>query len=327
MNSSIPSTAGGSKAHYVVGLLLFITGLLVILIGISLRSQADNSSSSASVNNIAPTVDTITISESTQGNSASSINVNENSDKTVYVHGQYTDNNGCSEVSSQGNYSLVLYRSGVTNGASCTADNASCLNSATTNYGCNFSMTSNPCSGGTDTTADYQCSVPLKFFADPTDAGSYSAQNWIAKIVVTDNSSATDNKTATMETNTLTALDVTSAINFGALALNASTTLTSAAGALTVTNTGNNNALNIGLSGTDMACSVGSIPVAKLAYTTGTWNGFYGNYSKYLSGSNVSAGMAIAKGAASTATTYWGLHLPSSGLSGSCAGAITFNAQ
>ncbi len=328
MNDNPTEPMGGSnKSHLIIGLLLFIVGLLIILVAVSLRSQADDSTSSSTVNNQAPTVDSITLSATSGGSSAASLDMNENSTKTAYVHGAYTDNNGCSEVATGGSFTLVLYRSAVSNGSSCTRNDADCLRSSTTGYTCNYSsLPANTCAGDTDVTANYECSVPVQFFADPTDSGSYSAQNWVALITATDSGSLAGTNSATTEVNTLTALNVGSTISFGALALGA----TSSEVALTVTNTGNNNALDVQTSGTAMACTVGTITLAseKVKYSSSTGQAF-GSMTA-LTGSAASLRISLTKsvdgGSASNTSTYWRLQLPSSGLSGSCSATVTFTA-
>lgn len=315
-----------SKSHYILGLLLFMTGLLVLLVVVVIRSQADDSSTSVTITNDSPTINTITISTSTEAAyPASFIDLNENTTKMVYVHGQYTDNNGCADVAASGTLAFKFYRSGVGGGSDCSQNDSSCYDQNSTSYNCNPSMASNPCAGGTQISANYECSVPLQFFADATDAGTYNAQNWVALITAYDETSASGSASSTTEINTLTALDVTPSINYGSLSLGATSGYDATS---TITNTGNNDALNTDLSGTPMACTVGTIPVANQHYSiTG---GFTYSGALALSSTPTTYGLSLNKatsvGTPSTKDIYWKIQIPGSGLSGSCSGTTTFSA-
>jgi hypothetical protein len=311
-----------SALQYILAALLFIGGLLLLVVVINLRSQADDSSTSASISNQAPTVDELVVSDSSQGAAISALDLNENVNKSIYVYGSYTDNNGCADVTS---LTLELYQLG-SSVSGCTTNDLNCYNGSSTGYSCNWtSVPGDACSGGTDATANYECTVPIRYFADATDAGPFSTYNWAAKVVATDAASAFGTAIGNYEVNTLTALDVGTSINYGSLSLSSTSP---ADETLTITNTGNNDALNVLASGTNMTCTVGSIPVGNQHYASSSGQA-YGSMTA-LSGSPANIGASINKatsiGTPSTYDTYWKLQVPSSGLAGSCSGTSTFSA-
>lgn len=313
-----------STLLYILAALLFIGGLLLLVVVVNLRSRADDSTTSATITNAAPTVDSVTVAETSQGLSLTNISLNENTTKNIYVYGSYTDNNGCADVTS---IALQFYNSG-TGGVGCAANDNRCYNNNSTGYNCSFtSVPGDSCSGGTDVTANYQCSVPIQYFAEPNDLGSYDPPiNWVARITATDAALATGYSTRDVTVNTLTALDVGSSINYGSLGVGA----TSASDApLVISNTGNNNSLRVYGSGTNMACTVGSIPVGNQHYSVVAGADY--NSMIPLTGSQANTGAIITKATSastpSTYTIYWKLRIPSSGLSGSCSGTSTFSAN
>lgn len=314
---------GNSSAlNYILATLLFIGGLLLIVVVVNLRSRADDSSTSATISNAAPTINTLYFSESSQGSSISDLSLNENTTKPLYVYGSYTDNNGCADVSS---LTLQLYQNGsATTG--CSYNDRNCYNSNSTGYSCNFTtVPGDTCSGGTDVTANYECTVPIQFFADATDSGPFSAYDWVGRIEATDASSTSGYLTGLLTINTLTALDVGSSINYGSLSIGQ----TSASDeTLAITNTGNNDSLQVLGSGTNMSCTVGSIPVGNQRYALASGVGY--GYMTSLTGSPVNLGATISKATAlaspSTYNTFWKLQIPSSGVAGTCYGTSTFSA-
>ena len=312
------------SSHYILGSLLFIIGLLVLILIINLRSRADDSSTQVSLNNSTPVVDTLTFSETSQGASIDNFTVNENTTKPLYIYGTYHDDNGCSDVTTLG---FVLYGGSSVGGTSCSYNDANCYNQNSTGYTCNFtSVGSNTCDGGTDTTADYVCSVPVQFFADATDDGPYSGNDWVARVSATDAATTTGYYDSGILTfYTLSALDVGSSINYGSLALGSSSTTDIP---VTITNTGNNNSLDVNLSGTDMSCTVGTIPVGNQHYST-TAAQSYGSMTALTSTPTLQLlGLtkATSAGSPSTDDLYWKIQIPSSGVAGSCTGTTTFSA-
>jgi len=112
-----------------------------------------------------------------------------------------SDANSCVAIDSNPEISgieVALLRSGVgtttCNPFSGTYDATSCyhsgVNSAVWNLNCTASTTS--CTGPTDETILFECSFPLWYVADPTDATSaFPSQNWVAAVSGVDNNNAT----------------------------------------------------------------------------------------------------------------------------------------
>jgi hypothetical protein len=168
--------------------------------GFEASGGSQGTDSTLSVNNVAPTV------------SSSTISINGGIDATLSVEsGQTTgftlaftsaDDNSCDAVGgSVGDeivgYGLSIYRSGV-GSTTCTVAAGSynannCLATTTWNLSCTASTTS--CSGSSDTDMVWNCTFPLWYIADPTDGTAsstqYSAQNWLAQVQAVDNNAAT----------------------------------------------------------------------------------------------------------------------------------------
>ena len=197
---SIPvPTADGANNAYVY---------IVDQFNTAATGTTQGSNSPFTVNNVAPTVSNVTL------NGGSAINLEAGTTKSVPVTATITDNNGCTspEISSAVAY---VYRSAITY------------------TGCDTSGEGDPnycypeiaCSAGTcsGTNVTYTCSVPMQYYADPTDANnvatSFATQNWLATVKATDNNNASGNTTigTGVEVNSLAAFNITSAIDYGNL--------------------------------------------------------------------------------------------------------------
>ena len=161
------------------------------------------------INNVAPTVSAVTI------NGGSAIDLVESSTKSVTLTATVSDNNSCSgEISTVYGY---VYRSGITYTGCDTAGEAN-NNYCYPEISC--SVVGGTCSGTTDASADYTCTVNLQYYADPTDVNTlYPTETWLDTIKAIDNNSASGNTTvgAGVEVNSLTAFDITSSLAFGNL--------------------------------------------------------------------------------------------------------------
>lgn len=323
-------------AHYFITLLLGVVGLLIILVSVSIRSQAETVNTSATIDNQVPSVDSVTVATSSNGANldGSILTPAENSTRTIHVYGTYTDNNGCDEVSDGGSLFAQLSRNGIAT-TTCQTGSANnplnCYvaeeNASSSLHGPGLNCVISNCSGGTDVQANYACTIPVHHFVDATDSSTYSAEMWRSYVSVADQSAAPQTKNGiAFEVATNNAIDAGANIAYGSLALGA----TSASDqTLAVTNTGNKNGSDILISGSSMSCTEGTITAGKHAYAT-TTGVAYGS-KRTLSGDATAAGMSIKKQIASTtaatSNTYWMIQLPSSGLSGTCSGSITVTAN
>ncbi len=200
--------ASNAAANYTLGLPLRDTnydafGYVIDQFGHEALGGAQGTNSIITVNNVAPTVST------------SSISINGGLDIPITVAGGQTtgltlsfetaDDNSCRNISNNleiVNYGLSLYRSGV-GSSSCEVFDAADYNpnncytasvpTTTWNISCTASTTS--CDlGGSDRTLLWSCTYPLWFVTEPTDAASttpYSAQNWLAQVAAIDDNNAT----------------------------------------------------------------------------------------------------------------------------------------
>ncbi len=282
------------------------------------------------VNNESPVVDSVTVAASSGGAQADPVNLTEGTTTTLYIHGEYTDNNGCGDVSDQqgagdGGITAVLYRSGV--GSSCSADNNNCY--VISSSSCSITG----CAGGGDVTASYECTVNVEYYADPTDAGAYAAENWMATVKARDEADADGTKDSVgFEVSSLLALDVSATLDYGSLAFNEVSTEKN----LTVTNTGNIALDYYTKAEADgshpngaMACDLGTIPAGNQEYSL--TSGFtYGNGTD-LTDSNTLVNATIAARTddlnPSTRLLYWRIQIPASGLKGTCSGTTSFTAE
>ncbi len=337
------NTSGSSKQHYLFALLMFMSGLLIILIFLMVRSQADQTTTTLGVTNTAPTINAVHLSTSSSSGDLSQISVTDNANTTIYVWGDFTDVNGCAEVTNtpQGGIKAFLYNTTSTVGStldvntSCTdgTDSADCYVSASSspilqNNASDF-CTFSGCAGGTDTDANYSCRFDVRHFATP-------AQSWAAKVLARDTNlvdlSESANSTSSLSTDTATlaalnAVDLgTGSFDYGALAAGE----TSVQENVTVANSGNST-IDFYFSGTDMTCSVGSgsIPVANI-HVTSTQAGVPYADMDLVSSSPIAASPATqlvrrTAGAASTQSVYSRLFVPVSGVAGTCAGTLTID--
>jgi hypothetical protein len=168
--------------------------------GFEATGGTQGSNSVLTVNNVAPTTSPSTISV----NGGADMTLTQESGETTGFTLEFTvaDDNSCINAASSSEitgYGLSLYRSGV---GSTTCDITSgaydpndCYTSAvaTTTWNISCTASSTSCTGNTDTTEVWDCTFPLWYVADPTDATAtlYSAQDWRAQVQGIDDNNAT----------------------------------------------------------------------------------------------------------------------------------------
>ena len=276
---------------------------------------ADTASTSVTVSNSAPSVSSVTL------NAGSAMTLTENTSTSFAITGTITDANGCSDVISSGTISIALYRSGATNGSACTAESNSCYR--TTSYSVQASDT---CAGGTDTTANVSTTLSLWYYAEATDASStYPTNTWLAAITATDAAAAAASSTASVELNSLYALNVTGAIAYGSLTANSNTGASNQTA--TVTNTGNYKT-DHEFSGTDMTSGGNTIAATNEKYATSSVT--YASLTHTLSTSATTRDTNVVKATTSTTpstqATYWGIAVPNGQVAAAYTGTNTFTA-
>jgi len=245
------------------------------------------------------------------------IDLTENTTTHVAVTATVTDADGCVGISA----TAKLFRTDLT--SACTAPD---LN----NCYAPVAMTQDSCSGGV---AAYTGDIEVQYYADPTDAGTYADYTWSAEVIPSDAGGAgtqTGGGDPT-ELNTLTALNVSTPITYGELALNGITADTTAFDT-TVTNTGNKATIGVQVksgAATAMVCTIGTIPVGNEKYDDVSTT-VYASKISLTAGDVTVADVSAAKttngSTGNTDTVGWGLQMPATGVVGTCAGTVVFTA-
>ncbi len=319
--------------------------IIIVLLAMALtrgKSQTDSATTSATVTNVAPTVDSVYINETADSNAntyttSNAITLTPNSTKTVHVNGVITDLNGVgtgttSAILSSGNLQGVeamLYRTG--SGVACAENAQNCVDPASS---CTLTAL-------TATTVGYNCVFNLQYYADSTSTGGqFPDDTWTAGVLVIDDacsggfdafdqgncSTSSGSNTKLLEIGTLLSLGLPSSISYGTLALGV-TTSNSTNTAVTITQTGNDVG-NVQVSGADMTCTQGTIPLANQNWALTDVGGTDGSVT-VLTGSAVTAAVAVpyrTSASQTTSTLYWNLTMPTSGVGGTCTGTNTITA-
>lgn len=267
------------------------------------------------VNNVAPVVSAVTL------NGGSDITLTEGTTTSVTIGGTITDNNSCQDISA---VESSLYRSAVTY-TSCDTNGEDNNNSCYAVITCSVVGAGNTCTGASDASADYECTVSVQFHADPTVAGTlYPSENWLSTVKATDDDAATDTEevAAGVEMNTVVGYDVTAAIGYGSLNVGQSNDPLDKT--TTITATGNVG-LDQELSGTNMTSGGDTINVNKQKYALATSTAYASGTA--LSGSATEVELNCQKttttGTPSTKDTWWGLEIPVGTPPGSYSGTNT----
>lgn len=269
-------------------------------------SGNQGSNTSYVVNNVAPVVSSVSI------NGGNAIDLTEGSTTNVIIGATVTDNNSCAggEISTVYGYA---YRSGTAYVGCDTAGEAN-NNNCYSEVSC--SVTGGTCSGTSDASADYTCTVSITSYADPTDIATlYTAETWKSSFKVIDNNASSHNAEVAsgVEMNSLTALDVTGTVNYGTLDVGQSNDPLDKI--TTVTPTGNVG-LDEELSGSQMCtnyptCNAGTIAVGYQKYALASLTAY--SSGNTLTGSPVEAELNLAKtltNSPTTKNTWWGILIP-----------------
>lgn len=265
-----------------------------------------------------PVVDFVYLSDSSQGAVQASMNLIEDTQTPIYIYGKFTDNDGCADVRDNGNIDYTFYRSGISTTIDCSPNNSYCYKGSLTHGQCEILG----CVDGSEPQVDYQCTVPVYYYADPTDEGVYSEQNWTAYLRVSDTTTY-GSMTSSTEINSLTAAKVIGNLNYGILHFNEISPQTW----VSIRNTGNVLA-DVNLSGEDMICSdIGSIPLyrQRFSITSGTL------YADMAAVPTTTQFVQFNLGKSrddfiSSSSLYFRLSTPSVGLLGTCTGTTVITA-
>jgi hypothetical protein len=281
-------------------ILVFALGLLCF----SSNIRAEDVTGNVTIENSPPTIASVILLDPA-GNDVA-INLEAGSNVTVTATATISDANGGDSIL---NASAILYHE------SSTSDSADDENTHITNSSCTLGTTTD------DTDRPVTCSFTMGYMALPG--------TWTVNITAVDDNgsqvSGTDDNTVVE----LAGLEVIeSHINFGSLQLGANS---STGSNMTIRSQGNVQ-INAQYSGTDYACTVGTIPVVNTRY--GLIDTEYNSLTTDLTTGAVEQtgfdlgvrGVAADDGINSEKNEYWGIQIPTSGVSGTCLNTITVTA-
>lgn len=281
---------------------------------------ADTASTSVSVGNSAPVTSAATF------NGGSNVTLTENT--LVHATGTVTvsDSNGCSTIT--GVTAKFHIASSSSGGSTCTYDGNTCYTSV-----CVATTTGNTCTGGGDTSAQYDCGFAIWYNATPTDSGTWATSIWSFAATSTDGTAShvATNTAQTIEVTTLNALNVTASIAFGSVPANSDTGSTNQTTTVTVTG---NNALDTQVSGDLMCtdyptCTGGKLNPSQQEYSLNSFT--YGagtDLAATTSPATVETVLAKPTSTTSPVTDdiLWGIGIPNGQTTGSYTGQNTFTA-
>jgi lipopolysaccharide export system protein LptA len=251
-------------------------------------------------------------------NGGSHIALTEGTTTLVSATGTVTDYNGYTDISAA---SSTLFRSSVSGGAMCTANQNNCYQIATS------SCATSSCGGNSCTLS---CSASVQYFADPTDPGSaFSSDTWQSNVDVWDQSSSHGTASANQELYTLKGLSVPAALTYGSVTVGGDSGSTN--GTTSVTNTGNT-ILNLDIGGDDLRNGASSITYNQQKYATSTFTYGACAFCSTLAASTSPAyfGIGVPKPTSTTAVStivYWGINIPLGTAAMTHTGSNTFTAN
>ena len=298
----------------IFGTLISVSFLLIVGLVIRYTGAADVATT-AEITNEPPTVDTIRFSTTAYGAddlTSSGILPNVGTDRTIHINGVMSDANGENDIASS-TINLVFHKTTSTN--ICLADNNDCyvINSCDTNY-----------TDGDDTQIAYNCEVPIQYFIDATDAASiYAEDTWTAYVAVEDLATAQGTLTATIEVNSLLALNLPDAIDYGTRTLGEVSSSTTNV-ETTITQRGNTKA-DVQVSGGNMACTaLGSLATSTQAWAlTSVGHTASTILTDTLVATERNIDLRTDESNELDVNLYWNIAIPASGVKGTCTGSNT----
>jgi len=284
-----------------------------------------------SVNNISPVVSNVSI------NGGSAINLTPNATTSIDITATITNSNSCQNLAVNP-VSAKAYRSPAFTAITCTSTDSKCY--VIVNTSC-VADAGDPCSGSTDATVKYKCTVLMQYYTDPTDGNVstnlYYADTWKSTVTAIDQSSATGSLEGVtgVEINSLNAMQIGASIDYGLLGPNVASGLGVINIPVSITNVGNVG-LNAEVAGNGSGlctnyptCSGGVIALSqqKWEYLNNTTN--YSSGTHTLTSSLTTLSLGIKKPLLSqnptTGSVDWGILIPSAQVIGSYSGANTIN--
>ena len=283
-----------------------------------MRSQADTVESSATIANVAPTVDSVILSNESDDYDTDDydgddiVTPNTNGQKTLYVTGAVSDTNGDGDIAQ---VDAAIYR---------TPNDKTCSSNA--NYCYQVADCTTVALDGDS--LNYSCMFAMDDFVDATDVGSANAaQNWDITVTVTDQNATplTGTKTrdgGTLEVATTESLVIPATIAFGSRTNNEETTLANNDD-MTITQQGNDSSTVSVSMASDMSCTeLGTIPKGNVEWSL--TDGAYGTGAD-LTASPVDSLINFPEPSADTETDiiHWNIKIPQYDVAGTCTSDVT----
>ena len=325
-----------NMSHWILGsVLLLIAAFLIVAIAYVNTHASTNTQ--VTVTNSPPSISAMALNSSStySGTSLASVSITPEGIHHVYINGTVTDPNGYGDIS-------------LVEGVFQHYGAVDCPNT-TNDFDCYHVMTCT-LSGGSGTSENYSCDVPVNFYADATDSGldedptdstlgdGTAVQGWLATIAVTDSAShqvhsdGSGGRPGPVFTEVAAQGDLhfPTTIDFTTLASGSSTTTST-----NVTKAilqGGNEEEDMKVLGTDLTgCTAGSIPVGDLEYIDGHAhaNADQGTVNSHpVAVTDSSQFLDVPRQTSSSVSsenTYWNLTVPS-GVVGACSGTVTMTA-
>lgn len=236
-----------SKSLKSFGLLFALAGLMVMVsAGFAYTTKANVIIQRLIAGNAAPVMDEVIVASIEDGPQVDEVTLTEKIDTDLYVHGSFTDLNGCRDAK---RVDVVVHRADV--GADCQADPLNCYHASADVF--------TSCTASDDTTGEFEAEVALQSFANPTDAGSVNEDTyWIAQATIVDKDDVTDSaESDSFEVISLAALGVTANLDFGTLQLSE----VSEPRVIYMANYGNRTVVPYCVAEANFACSGGEVGV------------------------------------------------------------------
>ena len=311
--------------HISLGIILLAILAYVGFVLLWVDSEADDVTVQTTVDNVAPSIDSVYVSTSQYGltddfGGGTIGGLNAGATREIHVNGVVSDLNNEEDLNV---VSVVFYRSNHASAQSCVADDNDCYKDDT-DTSCSLDT-----DYGDSTQARYDCQFDLEYFIDGTDSysDSHSGTDWTVWVQVTDDdaASATDSSVS-KEIETLLALNIPSTIDFGTRSLGSASTLGNNI-EMIVGQFGNESA-DVEVSGTDMDCDVGtgSIPAGNIRWAK---TDLGHALSTVLTGSAIDTDFNIGLRFSSVINKklFWNIQIPDTGVEGTCSGTVTITSK
>ena len=309
----------------ILGILLLSSlffGLIVLNFFHIQSARAGIFTASVDIGNAAPTISNLSF------NNGNNIILNEGTFKWATSTLTASDSNGCNTITAV--TAKAYHASSTSAGTDCTQNDNNCYIG-----GCVATTTGNTCTGGADTSAEYDCGFKFWYIADATDALTYAPDIWLVAATTTDSGSLSGTATNTgqnIEVASLNAMASPGNISHGSLSAGANTGLNNQS--VYATTTGNT-AIDTTVTGARYLCS--DWPTCA-ANTFDVWNQKYDTSNvTYSSLANTLTSTTTPRleltNVKPTSTTspevnaiYWGLNIPGGTPTGNYQSTTTLSA-